>query len=50
MKQLTLSRSIRQLEYAFGVQIFKRSSSGVRATPIGGISYELHVQWSSSAI
>ena len=32
MKQSTLSRSIRQLEYLVGIDIFERSSGGIRAT------------------
>ncbi|MGE0289414.1 MAG: LysR substrate-binding domain-containing protein [Bradyrhizobium sp.] len=35
IKQSTLSRSIRLLEYRFGTTIFERSSGGVRATPTG---------------
>lgn len=35
IKQSTLSRSIRMLEHSFGVEIFERSSGGVRATRIG---------------
>ena len=35
IKQSTLSRSIRLLEYSFGANIFERSSGGVRETPAG---------------
>lgn len=35
IKQSTLSRSVQLLEHSFGVVIFKRSSSGVCATPAG---------------
>jgi DNA-binding transcriptional LysR family regulator len=35
VKQSTLSRSIRQLEHSLGVNIFERSSGGVRPTSVG---------------
>jgi DNA-binding transcriptional LysR family regulator len=35
IKQSSLSRSIQLLEHAFGVQLFERSSGGVRATSVG---------------
>jgi DNA-binding transcriptional LysR family regulator len=35
LRQSTLSRCIRQLEYSIGTTVFERSSGGVRATPAG---------------
>lgn len=35
LRQSTLSRCIRQLEESIGIVVFKRSSGGVRPTPVG---------------